>query len=143
VNFAAATVVCVFAPMLGALLTALTGRLLGRRVGWVALGFALLSTGALAWLAAQAGAQPEHIVSIPWAPSLGVELGFRVDGLSLFFGLIVAGVGCLIVFYAIFYLTAHDAHQARFYSYLLLFMAAMLGTVLSDHLLTAVRSSGS
>jgi NADH:ubiquinone oxidoreductase subunit 5 (subunit L)/multisubunit Na+/H+ antiporter MnhA subunit/multisubunit Na+/H+ antiporter MnhB subunit len=122
--------------MLGALLSAFTGRLLGRRVGWLALGFAVVSTGALAWMAAQAGAQPQHIVNIPWAPSLGVDLGFRVDGLSLFFAFIVSGVGCLIIFYAIFYLSHHYAHQARFFCYLLLFMAAMLGTVLSDHLLT-------
>lgn len=122
--------------MLGALLTALLGRQLGRQVGWAGLGFAMLSAGALAWLAAQAGAHPEHLVRFPWVPSLGVELGFRVDGLSLFFGFIVAGVGCLIIFYAIFYLTASTAHQARFFSYLQLFMAAMLGAVLSDHLLT-------
>jgi NADH:ubiquinone oxidoreductase subunit 2 (subunit N) len=74
-------------------------------------------------------------MSWPWVPALGVELAFRVDGLSLFFALIVAGMGTLIVLYATCYLDGHYQHHGRFYAYLILFMAAMLGTVLADHVL--------
>jgi NADH:ubiquinone oxidoreductase subunit 5 (subunit L)/multisubunit Na+/H+ antiporter MnhA subunit len=131
-----AIIVCLAAPLCGALLAAAGGRRLAAGAGWLALLCAGTSAAALAWLARMGGPRPEALVTFPWAPSLGVELGFRVDGLSLFFASIVAGVGCLIVLYAIGYLRGSDVNQGRFFSYLLLFMAAMLGTVLSDHLLT-------
>ncbi len=125
----------VFLPLVGHVLPALLGRAMGRRVGWLALVFPLASTGFLLVIAHQAGPEPQVVVAWPWVPALGVELAFLMDGLSLFFALIVAGVGTLIVLYATAYLDDHYAHQGRFYAYLILFMAAMLGTVLADHLI--------
>ena len=70
-----------------------------------------------------------------WFPELDVHIGFLIDGLGLVFALIVSGIGALIVFYGSSYLQGHSK-QGRFYSYLLFFMASMLGVVLSDNLIT-------
>ena len=127
--------VAVFLPLLAAPLMALAGRRLGPSTGWLALGVPAVSGLALLAVAVSVGPQPNLVVRWPWAPSLGLELAFLVDGLSLFFGLIVTGMGFLIVFYARAYLDDHYRHHGRFYAYLMLFMTAMLGTVLADNLL--------
>ena len=72
--------------------------------------------------------------AVDWVPSLGVELAFRVDGLSLLFALLITGIGALIALYSSSYLGA-DGHYGRFVCYLMAFMAGMLGLVLSDDLL--------
>lgn len=70
-----------------------------------------------------------------WIPSLGVDLSFSLDGLSLLFALIISGIGVLVVAYASSYLHGHH-HLGRFYGLILAFMAAMLGTVLAGDLIT-------
>lgn len=121
-------------PLLGSPALALAGRRFGARVGWLALVFPLISVGALLALAAGLDPGARVVVEWPWVPSLGIQLSFLVDGLSIFFGLIVGGMGCLVVFYAIFYLEHDPKHAGRFYCYLVLFMGAMLGTVFANHL---------
>lgn len=69
-----------------------------------------------------------------WVPSLNIDLTFRLDGLSLLFSLLITGIGTLIFFYASSYLRGHQ-YLDRFYAYLLLFMSAMLGIVLSENIL--------
>lgn len=71
---------------------------------------------------------------IAWSPALGLDLSFRLDGLSLFFGLIITGIGTAIALYTAYYLE-HDPRQGYFYSMLFLFMASMLGLVWADNLL--------
>ncbi len=71
---------------------------------------------------------------IAWVPTLGINLSWQIDGLSLLFGLLISGIGTLVIIYASSYL-AGDAQLGRFYLYLLLFMVAMLGVVLSSNLL--------
>lgn len=73
--------------------------------------------------------------SLAWAPVLEVNLSFYLDGLSLLFALLITGIGTLIVFYAGSYLRTHPA-RGRFFGWLLAFMGAMLGLVLSDNLIT-------
>ncbi len=70
-----------------------------------------------------------------WAPSLGLELSFRLDGLSLLFGLLITGVGTLVFIYTSAYMKG-DALLDRFYGYLSMFMAAMLGLVFSDNVIS-------
>jgi len=72
--------------------------------------------------------------STSWVPALGVNLGFRLDGLSLLFALLITGVGTLIFIYASAYLKGH-AYLDRFFGYLLLFMSSMLGLVLSNNII--------
>ncbi len=70
-----------------------------------------------------------------WVPSLGVELSFSLDGLSLLFALMITGIGTLVFFYSAYYLKGHK-YLDRFYGYLGVFMSAMLGVVLSDNVLS-------
>jgi multicomponent Na+:H+ antiporter subunit A len=76
-----------------------------------------------------------RLVTLPWAPSLGLSLSFHLDGLGLLFALLITGVGALVVVYAARYLGAHE-HAGRFFAALFAFMGAMLGVALSDNLLT-------
>src|SRR5690554_4307845 len=73
---------------------------------------------------------------VAWAPSLGVDLAFRLDGFGFLFALLITGIGALVVVYAGAYLTEElRAVRARFFTLILLFMTAMLGAVLSDNLI--------
>jgi len=72
--------------------------------------------------------------SLDWIPSMGIHLDFKVDGLSLLFALLITGIGSLVFLYSSAYMKGHE-YIARFYSYLCIFMASMLGLVLSDNLL--------
>ena len=69
-----------------------------------------------------------------WVPSLGVNVSFYIDGLSLTFALLITGIGSLVMLYSARYLAGHE-HQARFSLYLTSFMLAMIGLVISDNLL--------
>lgn len=73
--------------------------------------------------------------SVPWIPSLGIRLQLYLDGLALLFALLITGVGTLVTVYSIFYLDKTKEALHLFYVYLLLFMGAMLGVVLSDNLM--------
>jgi len=80
--------------------------------------------------------QGELVVqSYSWFPALGLSLSFYLDGLSLLFALLITGIGTFIVLYASDYLHG-DKDLGRFYMWLFAFMAAMLGVVLSDNLLS-------
>lgn len=70
----------------------------------------------------------------PWIPSMGIDLDFKLDGLSLLFSLLITGIGSLVFLYSSAYLKGH-IYIGRFYGYLCVFMASMLGVVLSDNLL--------
>jgi multicomponent K+:H+ antiporter subunit A len=71
---------------------------------------------------------------LSWVPSLQLDLVLRLDGLSWMFCLLVLGIGALVMLYARYYLSPTDP-VPRFYAFLLSFMAAMLGVVLSGNLL--------
>jgi len=75
------------------------------------------------------------IVEFPWVPSIGVNFSFLVDGLSLFFGFLVTGMGVLVNFYSQFYMTHRKRHLGRFYCGLNFFMSAMLGVIFSNNLI--------
>jgi len=70
-----------------------------------------------------------------WIPDLGINLSFYLDGLSLFFALLVMVIGILVVFYSLKYIKGYP-HEGRFFAYLLFFMASMLGVVLSANLIS-------
>ena len=119
------------APFLPAL-----GRVLGAKTGWVALLAPLASFAAALQLRGLPPADRAVARVWEWIPSLGVNFSFTPDGLSLLYALIVSGVGVLVVFYAACYLDDHHYRDhGKFYCYLLLFMGAMLATVMSGNLL--------
>jgi multicomponent Na+:H+ antiporter subunit A len=72
--------------------------------------------------------------SYPWAPELGLELSFLLDGLSLLWVLLISGIGALILVFAGEYMAEHP-RRGRFLSFMLMFMGSMLGVVLADNLL--------
>lgn len=69
-----------------------------------------------------------------WIPLLGLDLTLRLDGLAYLFSLLILAIGLLIILYARYYLSEQDS-MPRFYSFLMLFMTAMLGIVLSGNIL--------
>jgi NADH:ubiquinone oxidoreductase subunit 5 (subunit L)/multisubunit Na+/H+ antiporter MnhA subunit len=122
-------------PFLATPLIAWLGSRAGARCGWMALPVPVVCFSLIASLLL--GAEPflARTVSVPWIPSMGLDLTFVIDGLSLFFGLVVSGMGILIVFYSTQYLDSHYRYHHRFYAYLMLFMGSMLGAVFSENLL--------
>ncbi len=66
-----------------------------------------------------------------WVPSYNLAFSVLLDGLSLTFALLITGIGTLVVLYAGGYLKGHP-DLGRFFSFIFLFMGAMLGLVVSD-----------
>ncbi|CAB4692445.1 unannotated protein [freshwater metagenome] len=76
----------------------------------------------------------QHLFTWINAGSFRVEAGLLLDQLSICFVLLITGVGTLIHVYSIAYME-HDHDRRRFFSYLNLFIAAMLLLVLGDSFL--------
>jgi multicomponent Na+:H+ antiporter subunit A len=74
-------------------------------------------------------------LSWEWAPGMGVNADIAVDGLSVFFGLIISGIGVFVILFAADYLRG-KRHYARFFVFLHLFLLAMIGLVFADNLIT-------
>lgn len=71
-------------------------------------------------------------LSYEWIPYLGLDLQFRLDGLSIIFSLLITLIGFLVFLYAKAYMKSY-AGTTKFYFYLTLFSGAMLGLVLSSN----------
>jgi multicomponent Na+:H+ antiporter subunit A len=125
----------VLAPFLAALAAPRVVRAARGAAGWVLAALPLGLTVYFARLAAPVVAGETLRESIPWMPSLGVHFSFYLDGLSLLFALLIAGIGLFVALYAGSYLAGH-AHLGRFYVSLLLFMGSMFGLVLADNVVT-------
>ena len=123
--------------VLGSVLTAVSG---AQRRAWTASIAGTITAASLALLLSHA---PTVFSGVPvmeqwaWVPSLGLDITFRLDGLSLLFVGLILCIGLCIVLYAAYYLAPEDS-APKFYSLMMLFMAAMLGVVLSDNLLVLV-----
>ena len=129
------TFLALLLPFAGAAVAPVLTRLLGHNAAWpLALVPALLLAHFAGFLPVVADG---GVVTgaVAWAPSLGVDLSWRVDGLSLSFAVLISGIGVLIVLFSGGYLKGH-ARQGRFFSFLLMFMGAMQGLVLADGFIT-------
>ncbi|MCL7928962.1 monovalent cation/H+ antiporter subunit A [Halomonas llamarensis] len=121
-------------PLLGVVVPALLGRrerALCTRLTAIVPAIALLLT--LSQVPALLDSETLRF-SAAWLPELGLELALRLDGLTLLFNLLILGIGLLILLYAHFYLSPEEPY-GRFYAYLLLFMASMVGIAMSDNLI--------
>jgi multicomponent Na+:H+ antiporter subunit A len=122
--------------IVGSCLLPLVARVMGRGAGLV---MAVLPLGLLAAFVRMAPVVERGWVQAEthrWAPAVGLDLTLRLDGFSFLFCLLITGIGALVVIYAGGYLTLKSRPQrARFFTLILLFMSAMLGTVLADNLL--------
>ncbi|MGB3809431.1 MAG: monovalent cation/H+ antiporter subunit A [Parvibaculum sp.] len=74
---------------------------------------------------------------IAWIPQFGLSFVLRMDGFAWLMSLLITGIGLLVVLYARYYMSPSDP-AARFYSFLLAFMGAMLGIVLAGNLIQLV-----
>jgi multicomponent K+:H+ antiporter subunit A len=124
-------------PFLGAVLLACVRNEQSRLAAWLAGLAAVLGCVVLGMLAPAVFGGEVLRWSVEWLPALGLRFGFRMDGLALMFAMLVLGIGALVVLYAAYYLDPKDP-PARFFSFLLLFMGAMLGVVLADNLILLV-----
>lgn len=109
-------------------------RAFGRRVGWIVAAVPLAQFVYFVSFLNQIGVQGVQR-TWPWVPALGIQLTLGLDGLSLLFSLLITGIGLLVVVYSLYYLYESD-DWSKFYVYLLLFMGAMLGVVLSENLVS-------
>ena len=132
----------VLVPLLGAAAGGLLNRRLPKSVagllacGAVGISFALSITVFLRLTRLPAA---ERLVSDTVATWIGfgnlqVDLGFAMDPLSGVMALVVTGVGFLIHIYSLGYM-AHDEGFSRFFTYLNLFIFAMMMLVLGENLL--------
>ena len=132
-------------PLLGAIVNGAIGRKLGKgNVAVVAIGV-MLGAFVLSVIAFAAALRGEvlHFRGDTWfrvagpdaRPLIDVSWGFLLDRLSGTLSLIVTGVGSLIHIYAASYMSHEDDFgYARFFTYLNLFVAAMMTLVLGDSL---------
>ena len=72
-----------------------------------------------------------------WLPALGLNFVVRMDGFAWLFSMLVLGIGSLVVLYARYYMSPADP-VPRFFSFLLAFMGAMSGVVLSGNVIQLV-----
>ncbi len=126
----------VLAPALGALLSYIIGRRSARLAGVIASCAVFVSFLCSVLLWQQVGAAGSFTATLSSWLSFGdvsLPLQLYFDKLSAVMCLVVTGVGFLIHLYSIGYM-AHDESVARFFSYLNLFVAAMLVLVLGKSL---------
>ncbi|MEO5732970.1 MAG: monovalent cation/H+ antiporter subunit A [Rubrivivax sp.] len=124
-------------PWLGALLLACLPADARRTSTWLAGAVALAVAGLNFALVPAVFGGEVPVWSVSWLPVLGLDLGFRMDGLAWLFVMLIGCIGALVVLYAAWYLDA-DEPVRRFFIYLLMFMGAMLGIAMADNLLLLV-----
>lgn len=78
--------------------------------------------------------------SFTWVEGLGLTIDLRLDAFSLLMLSLISGIGLLIFIYAVEYFRPHAGQDAppgiaRLAGIMTLFSGAMLGVVLSDHLI--------
>jgi NAD(P)H-quinone oxidoreductase subunit 5 len=97
------------------------------------IGATLVLSSALLW--SQWNGHPPYTQMIEWASAgdFHLRMGYTVDHLTALMLVIVTTVAFLVMIYTDGYM-AHDPSYVRFYAYLSLFSASMLGLVLSPNL---------
>ncbi|EJJ27206.1 putative monovalent cation/H+ antiporter subunit A [Rhizobium sp. CF142] len=121
-------------PLIGALAAPFIIRAFGAGGAWLLAVAPLLAFLHFLRLAPQIAHGEIITGGYDWVPGLGLRFSWFLDGLSLAFALLITGIGTLIVLYAGGYLKGHP-DQGRFFSFIFLFMGAMLGVVVSDSFL--------
>jgi multicomponent K+:H+ antiporter subunit A len=124
-------------PFLGSICAALLPSNARNAEAWLAGICALASMTLLIVIYPQVADGNVVRADLQWIPGLGLDLQLRIDGFAWIFGLLITGIGALVVFYARYYLSPADP-VPRFFSFLLAFMGAMLGIVLSGNLVQMV-----
>ncbi len=124
-------------PFAGACLPALLHRRSRTTIAWASAAAPAAALAILVFLGRRVFAGEVVEVSRPWIAALGLDVAFRLDGLSMLFAGLILVIGLLVILYARYYLAARDPF-GRFHALLLVFMGAMTGVALSDNLLLTV-----
>ena len=107
-------------------------------VAWSAVASAVIALGltAAGWRAG------DWSIDLPWAPTIGLRLEFRFDGLAALYAFLAAGIGLLVFLYSTGYMPRHLDHQGRpatdarrFWAWMTLFMGSMVGLAASQDLI--------
>ncbi|MBP1870405.1 multicomponent Na+:H+ antiporter subunit A [Ensifer adhaerens] len=131
---AALTLLALSLPFVGALVAPLLTRLLGHNAAWILALFPAAIVLHFTRFLPEVSRGEIVTGGYEWIPSFNVSFSWLIDGLSLTFVLLIAGIGTLIVLYSGGYLKGHP-QQGRFFSFILMFMGSMLGLVVSDSFL--------
>ena len=99
-------------------------------VGWVATAIAAVSFGLIFSVSKTIIDGGVIEGSFNWIPSAGISFSIYADGLSMLIGFLASGIGVIIMSYSNGYMS-HEEDLGRYYKYLLLFMASMLGMIFS------------
>ena len=118
-------------PWLGAAIVWLAGGQNERRQHGLAVVFSVLSAAAGLGLLTQASGSVAF--SLP-AGSVFGDFSFVADGLGVLLAAIATVIGCLAVIFAVDYMKG-EAQLGRFYAFVLFFIGAMAGLVLTNNLL--------
>lgn len=124
----------VLSVFLVALIVPVFSRLGGKTMGFI---FALVPAAGFCYFAMTAPAVWSGEIwrsRIPWSSELNVHWDMWISPLGLFLALLVTGIGTLIVIYAGGYMDS-SPRRAQFFQFLFLFMGAMLGLSVSEHLI--------
>ena len=127
----------VLLPFIGSVLAALLPSNARNREAWLAALVALAGAVLAGSFYPQVtgGGVVRH--EFEWVPALNLEFTLRMDGYAWMFAMLVTVIGFLVVLYARYYLSPRDP-VARFFSFFLAFMGAMLGVVLAGNLIQLV-----
>ena len=124
-------------PFMGAVAAAILPTHARDAAAWLA-GTIAVAALVLVWLAYPTIALGGVLrLELPWMPTLGLHVSLRMDGFAFMFASLITGIGALVVLYARYYMSAEDP-VPRFFAFLLAFMGAMLGVVLSGNLIQLV-----
>ncbi|WP_353539208.1 monovalent cation/H+ antiporter subunit A [Colwellia sp. KU-HH00111] len=120
--------------LLGSIISSRTGKLTRNQSTTLSLLMPVIALILTITLAPNVFAGAIFRESFSWVPLLGIDLAFRLDGLSILFVFMILGIGILVIFYARYYLSSNDS-LPKLYAYLMLFMTAMLGIVMSNNVI--------
>ncbi|BAP17037.1 NAD(P)H-quinone oxidoreductase subunit 5 [cyanobacterium endosymbiont of Epithemia turgida] len=97
------------------------------------LGLSMVMSFTLLWSQIQGHASYTRMIEWAAAGDFHLNMGYTIDHLSALMNVIVTTVAFLVMVYTDGYM-AHDSGYVRFYAYLSIFSASMLGLVISPNL---------
>src|SRR5690606_13454251 len=124
-------------PFIGSLVAAFFPTNARNAEAWLAAGVAFTGLAIALYLSGQIARGSVVRAEFEWLPQLGLNFILRLDGFAWSFAVLVCAIGLLVILYARYYMSPEDP-VPRFFSYLLGFMGAMLGIVVSGNLIQIV-----
>ncbi len=121
-------------PFMGSVLAVLLPRDARNAEAWLAGGVTIVAFAIAVSLFPQMVDGGVVRRDVEWLPEYGLNFTLRMDGFAWMFTMLITGIGFLVVLYARYYMSPKDP-VPRFFSFLLAFMGAMQGVVISGNLI--------